>query len=296
MRTKMYCLSLLATLFVSLFNLQAAGRREDAYSQDLMLFMSEYYSVEKELFLYQDYFQKNPALLNSLYEQAHSQTEAMIKELSLLIDNEFGSKFEKLSTMVDLLSDNHDKEYALALLSFMQYKIEFEQKKNKRTALTFLEKADSHIQEALRSRKNHADFFRLHGEIQNQFILLRGGATAIFYSMESKKSYERALALNNQHAKSMLLLGVWYLFAPDIAGGSMQRSLAFIRKARNEAKDEYTLFLTFIWESLALSKAKNRAEAIDIVNKALQIAPNNTWANWILQELQAGKLPLDAMM
>jgi len=294
--TKNICkIGFVLVMFSLAFQAVASGNKE-TLSSECSTLMDDERLLEYDLFLYQDFFSKDVELLNDLNNSGHSFTVNMKERLSALVDREFTDRFKTLEVRAEALTDKAEKAFVLSLLSFDRYKVEFDIKKDKRTGLPFLESADNYIKQALRSTKKIADFYSLNGEIQNQFIVLKGGISAIYYSTEAKKSYQKALQINKNDSKSLLLLGIWYLFAPDIAGGSIDKSLSLIENARNSSDDPYTVFLTYIWESLACSNGMKKAEAIIAVNNALSIAPENTWARWILEELKAGRRPLDTML
>lgn len=269
---------------------------DEVFSPNCAAMLRDERQLKFDLFLYQDFFSKNIELLNDLNNSDHSFTEDMKERLSILVDEEFADRVKKLEDRAFSLTDKGEKAFLLSLLNFDKYKIEFDIKKDKRSGQPFLEEADSYIKDALRANKKIAEFYSLHGEIQNQFIILKGGVSAIYYSTEAKKSYQKALRINKKDSNALLLMGIWYIFAPDIAGGSVDKALSFIEKARKYSTDEYELFLTYVWESLACSYSMKNTEAITAVNQAISIAPNNTWSNWILEELNAGRRPLDAML
>ncbi|GEM_PF-3314932 len=273
----------------------AADNRK-ALSSECSAVMQELRSLEYDLFLYQGFFAKDPQLLRDLNDSGHAFTEEMKARLGKLIDGEFGERFKTLEARAASLADKYEKAFVLAAITYDLYKVEFELKKDKRTALPLLEKADALAKEFLRSKRKIVEFYRLNGEIQNQFIIHKGGMSAIYFSTECRKSYQEALKIKRDDAHTMILMGLWYLFAPDIAGGSSEKALSLIRKSRETTTDPYILFLSYIWESLACSNALKNAEALAAVGQALAIAPGNTWALWVQSEIKAGRHPLNQMM
>ncbi len=273
----------------------AAAMPAPVLSSECAALVAEQSALERELFLYQDFFSKDPRLLKELRDSGRELGADTKKRLGGLVDGVFGARLDDLESRAAALADRYEESYILALLAFDRYKIEFEIKNDKRSSLLFLEKANELTRNALRSAKKSADYYRLYGEIQNQFIPLKGGVSVIYYSTEAKKAYQKALGLERDNARALLLLGIWNVFAPNIAGGSVVKALDLIRRARRSTDDPYLQFLTYVWESLAQSNALKKAEAVAAAREALAIAPNNTWAAWILQELQAGRRPLDSM-
>ncbi|MBN1243434.1 MAG: hypothetical protein JXA15_12100 [Spirochaetales bacterium] len=278
------------------FAFTASAAKIDSLSAACVAFVARHDALTAGLFLRQEFFRRDPALLAELMGSGHDFTASMRERLGGLIDDEFGETMAALEAEAARLPDAAERAYARALLAFDRYKIEFDLKKDKRSSLPHLEEADLLAREALRSKRRIADFHRLQGEIYNQFIPLKGGVSAIYFSTEAKKSYLAGLAIRKDHPHTLVLLGVWNLFAPEIAGGSKTRALDLFRDARRTPADDYPTFLSHLWESLAYSDLLRRPEAIEAIKRALAIAPENTWALWILAELEAGRRPLDVML
>lgn len=282
--------------FVSIIGLYASGSKERELSEDAKAYINSYYELRNKLFLYQDFMYQDSSLVVDLGAYGRLVSKDIQNRIDVLIEKNFSKDFNALNELVQKIEDRGERSFALSLGNYLLSQKEFELKGNKGNALSFLEASNSSVKEALRNGFMSAELFCLNGQIQNQFIVLKGGMNAIYYSTEARKNYQKALKLNNKHAHSTLLLGVWYMFAPDIAGGSIDKALSLLRKSRTLTEDSYIVFLSYVWESLALSSSMKTKESLEAIESALRIAPKNTWALWIQKETQEGKRPLDSMM
>jgi len=274
----------------------ASGLRDVDFSPEFTTLLEENQNLLDDIFLYQNFTVGDNRLAELTRRDRGSLTEGEKAELSGLLQEAFGSRLESLAATAGALSEPFERDYLSGLVYYARYKIAFEIVNDRKNALIWLDKANDSAMAAVKLNVRYADAYRLYGEIQNQYIALKGGYSAIFYSTEAKKYFLRSLKIDPKHAQSLMLLGIWHLFAPDIAGGSVEKALTYIGQARENSTDEYVTFLSSVWQSIAYVKAMSWDDALSSISIAVGMAPNNIWAAWIQKEIAAGKNPLDSMM
>jgi tetratricopeptide (TPR) repeat protein len=98
----------------------------------------------------------------------------------------------------------------------------------------------------------------------------------------------RAIELDSANVKARLTLAISYLFAPPIAGGSVDRGIDMLRKIQGFTNaDRVDRFSTNAWLAMAFVKKRNEAQAKYYVGRALAIFPNNTWMRDLLGEIDS---------
>lgn len=274
----------------------ASGLRDIDFSPEFMALREENRKVLEDIFLYQNFTEGNTRIAELMRQDRSKLTENEKNEFSSLLEQTFGVRLESLIAAAGKLSDPFERDYLSGLFFYDRYKIAFEIVNDRKTALYWLDKANERVGAAVKSNVHYADVYRLYGEIQNQYITLKGGYSAIYYSTEARKYFLRALKIDPKHAHSLLLLGIWNIFAPDIAGGSLEKALTYIRLAREHSSENYITFLSNVWVSITYVKALRRDDAMAAIDSAVRMAPNNTWAAWLKSEIAAGRNPLDRMM
>jgi tetratricopeptide (TPR) repeat protein len=89
-----------------------------------------------------------------------------------------------------------------------------------------------------------AEGYRLLGESQMRIISLKGWLHALAHALEAKNNLERALELDPRNAEAHLALGVYYLYAPMLFGGSAEKALSELQQSEALTSDQTVLFLS----------------------------------------------------
>lgn len=153
-------------------------------------------------------------------------------------------------------------------------------------ALPYYEKAHQLAQELVQRAPEFSEGHRLVGESLMRVISLRGWFHALTHAGAAKEALERALTLDSQNAEAHLALGVYYLYAPGLLGGSLERALEFFAQSERWARDETTRFLSYRWRGVAYAKLGKTVEAREAFQKALAIYPKSSWDRNELNKLR----------
>lgn len=153
-------------------------------------------------------------------------------------------------------------------------------------ALPYYEKAHQLARELTQRAPELSEGHRLWGESLMRVISLRGWFHALTHAEMAKSALKRALALDPQNAEAHLALGVYYLYAPGLLGGSLEKALEFFEQAEGFALDETTRFLTHRWRGVAYAKMGERAKARAFFRQALEIYPHSGWDRNELKKLE----------
>lgn len=157
-----------------------------------------------------------------------------------------------------------------------------------REALAALEKARTLALELWEGKVIvQAELLRLLGDIHSRLIPYKGPMSTIALSNESKRYLETALQLDAKNSRALIGLGVWYLFAPPIAGGDLNVSRKSLELAYEYGTD-YERFLASTWQVFLNSRAMDRNAARRALAQAKALAPGNNWLQEIEEKLEQG--------
>lgn len=132
---------------------------------------------------------------------------------------------------------------------------------------------------------NFSDGHRLLGETQMRIISLKSWFQVLASAGAARGALERALELDPRNAEARLALGVYYLYAPQLLGGSPQRALLEFQQADSLTSDETIRFLSHRWQGVAYAKLGKIEEAREAFLKALTIYPKSAWDQNELRKL-----------
>ena len=96
---------------------------------------------------------------------------------------------------------------------------------------------------------------------------------------------KHALELDKKNFTAYDSLGVYYINAPVIGGGSMAKGIQTLQNAL-ESKDEFDNFISHVWLGQAYQKKKDSDQAVKYLKKALEIYPNSPWAKGLLKQIE----------
>jgi tetratricopeptide (TPR) repeat protein len=110
----------------------------------------------------------------------------------------------------------------------------------------------------------------------------KGGIYMMTKGPQALKLLKKALSLDEKNYTAMNSLGMYYINAPAIGGGSVDKGIEVLQKAL-ESKDEFDNFISNVWLGTAFQKKKNTDEASRHYQSALKIFPNCPWVKRLLQ-------------
>ncbi len=144
-------------------------------------------------------------------------------------------------------------------------------------ALPYYLTAEQTAQQLTERAPTLSDGYRLLGEAQMRIISLKGWLQALTLAGTAKSNLERALELDPQNAEAHLALGVYYLYAPALFRGNLERAMSEFQKSETLTSDETVQFLSYRWRGVAYAKLGKVAEAREAFQKALAIYPKSSW-------------------
>ncbi len=153
-------------------------------------------------------------------------------------------------------------------------------------ALPYYEKAHQLAQGLVQRAPEFSEGHRLLGESLMRVISLRGWFHALTHAGTAKEALKRALVLDPQNAAAHLALGVYYLYAPGLLGGNLEKAVGYFRQAEDFAREQTTRFLAHRWRGVAYAKRGEREKARAFFHRALEIYPKSGWDRHQLNKLK----------
>ncbi len=153
-------------------------------------------------------------------------------------------------------------------------------------ALPYYLTAERIAQKLTERAPDFSDGYRLVGETQMRIISLKGWLQALTGARVAKNNLERALELDPRNAEAHLALGVYYLYAPALFGGDLDKALREFVQSEALTSDETVRFLSYRWRGVAYAKLGKIAEAKEAFQRALAIYPESSWDRNELNKLR----------
>ncbi len=153
-------------------------------------------------------------------------------------------------------------------------------------ALPYYLTAEQIAQKLTKRAPDFSDGYRLLGESQMRIISLKGWLQALTSAGMAKSNLERALELDPHNAEAHLALGVYYLYAPALFGGNLEKAISEFQASEALTSDETVWFLSYRWRGVAYAKLGKIAEAREAFQKALAIFPKSSWDRNELNKLR----------
>lgn len=253
--------SLIILLICSVLSISASSQREEYTPSDEILHtINSIKSIRDEMFM------DNSRTMESNEEsfQYYISSLSFLEKEIIKLDNNYLSAFYNFQVFqaYEIYNDN-EKAYEVLKLAESQI-------------ITFLE------------TESYSRALSLYGDILVRGMSYIGGMTSINNSNKSKDLYERAIKGNSENAMAYIGLGLWYLFAPEIAGGSAEISQKLLDKA-SELGDEYEKYLANTWLTFVYYKNMDNKRAKENINSIIVDYPNSQWLSNIKENLEDGR-------
>jgi tetratricopeptide (TPR) repeat protein len=174
-----------------------------------------------------------------------------------------------------------EKYYWQGMVCFLWAEVAEAEGSKREAARKFTESSEL-AQKALDAQGEFGEACRLLADAYQRLMNYNGMLFAMGKSSTVKKLLEKALAQDGQNYQAYISLGTYYLFAPAIGGGSVERAISLFHKGL-ESEDEFYDFSANIWLGAAYEKKQDFATARQFYQKALEIYPNSRWAQSSLQ-------------
>ncbi len=177
--------------------------------------------------------------------------------------------------------DGWEKSYQLAQIEFMLGEMA-EYPGDKKAAAEHFTESNRLSSQALEENPNSSEATRLLSDTIMRLMPYKGGFYTMSQGPKALNMVKKALSLDPKNYTAMNSLGVYYLNAPAIGGGSTEKGIRILQQAL-ESKDEFDNFISNVWLGRAYQKKKNQSKAEKYFQKALQIYPNSPWVKGMLK-------------
>lgn len=134
--------------------------------------------------------------------------------------------------------------------------------------------------------KEDSDVLTLRADILGQLCLLKGTSFTMANGLDIRKMTDRALELNPQNTKALVLAGNDRVYTPKIFGGKPKDGIELFEKAEkmpHTEKDD--LFNIYSGIGVAWQKMRKKDQARFWMNKALTIYPENIYIQRMMDEI-----------
>jgi Uncharacterized protein conserved in bacteria len=184
------------------------------------------------------------------------------------------------------LPDGYDKFYWQSQVAFDLAEMA-ENSGNKKQAAAGYTKSGDLVRKALRYDAQSSDANRILADTIMRLTTYNGTMYTMSQGPQALKLLNRALSLNQHNYAAMNSIGVYYINAPAIGGGSVDKGIKILQKGL-ESPDEFDQFIAYVWLGQAYAKKQSSGEAVRNFDQALQIYPNSPWVKDLLQKVQNG--------
>ena len=157
-------------------------------------------------------------------------------------------------------------------------------RKDKRTAVSAVDKAIDVSLHALQINDNSADAHSLLADLYGRKISL---GTPMFagprYGPKVDEQNKRAMALDGNNPHAWASLGRQYLMTPKTFGGDVAKAIHSFEQslALDASQDE-----AWVWLAKAFEKQGNKGKAMDALHQALELNPQSPFAQEVSKALK----------
>lgn len=199
--------------------------------------------------------------------------------------NNFYNDYYSSSYNIKAIENNSSKTYK-NIYSLVQAK-NMNDEKNK---YNYLKKAIEENKDYQNS--NDTDYLISVSELMNYIVYYSALPEKISFGKKSKEIYQKILEKDSKNFFALLGIGLGYMHAPAIAGGSDKKALEFLNEALSNAKEKYQKYLSYVWLSQYYFKVKNKENYQKYINMSKTIYPNGKLLEEAIDRNNTKKKPL----
>lgn len=138
------------------------------------------------------------------------------------------------------------------------------------------------VKKSLEYNESHSDSVRLLSETYMKLMSYKGYFYQLKHLSKISDLPKKAIELDYNNYKAHIALSLFYLYAPSMNGGNVDSAIEELNITLM-TEDSFEKFLAYGWLGYAYSKKGLDDLAEECVKRALEIYPNNLWANGILE-------------
>lgn len=183
------------------------------------------------------------------------------------------------------IPNEQEKLYWMARLESLAGYMELHQTKDLKSAEVHFEKCMELVKKALEIGE-FSEGYRLLSDTIGNFCLVKNKGYVIANGLKVVKYAIKALKLNPQNAKAMILLASAEIYSPSIFGGKPQKGIQIMQEALEMPDlDKEDLFNIFSGIGIAYSRLKKYDKAKLYLARSLELFPDNFYANEEIRKL-----------
>lgn len=204
-----------------------------------------------------DNFEKGKELFLEARELYQSQEDRL----------EAKKKFEEAKNSLLNLEEDFEKCYWLARTEYflVSYKEEDKRKES-------YEKAAELGKKAIKYNKEHSDAYRILADIYLDSLEYRGILGQINYSGKGRKLLKESLKLDRSNYAACKSLGGYYIFAPKLFGGDVDKGVKLIKESLKSDEDSIK-YVAYCLLGNLYEDQEDLNQAIKFVTEATEIYP-----------------------
>lgn len=182
------------------------------------------------------------------------------------------------------LEDGFEKYYWQAQVEFVLAEIAEATEKKREAAQSFYASSNL-IKKGLEYEPKSSDAHRLLADTYMRLTNYNGTMYMISHGPQALELLNKAISLDKENYTAFNSLATYYINAPAIGGGSVDKGIKVLQKAL-ESEDKFDNFISYVWLGIAYAKKKKINDAVKNLNKALEIYPNSPWAKGIFKKIK----------
>jgi tetratricopeptide (TPR) repeat protein len=180
------------------------------------------------------------------------------------------------------LAESDLKCYWLSQVEFTLAEISEAFGDKKEAALEFSQ-SNQLAKKAIDYNDQFSDAYRLLADTYMRLLDYNGPLYTVNHGPEALRLAKKAFKIDNQNYTALTSMGVYYISAPKIGGGSIKQGIASLEKAL-ASKDSFDKFIAHIWLGTAYLRKGNKTKALNHIHLAQEIYPNSNWAKELMEQ------------
>lgn len=136
------------------------------------------------------------------------------------------------------------------------------------------------------------DYLISVSELMSYIVYYCGLPEKISFGGKTKDIYKKVLEKDSNNFFALLGVGVGYMHAPKIAGGSDKKAFEYFNKALNNSNQKYQKYLSYVWLSQYYFKTKDNENYKKYIDMSIEIYPNGDLLKEAINRNNNKKKPL----